>query len=201
MEFLWVRWFGTEPDYRSGSKTAKLPKIGYVPDDDELAFGFLDPEVVIRGCHLVPDFAGGKTDELLRANNSVARPPGVTEDWQNFYVMIFADRDMWMRYWGGGIGHTAPRHASSDDSNVEADDPDSEDEDSAYQKPNDIDPQLEDTVVDNGDDRDEEDGDHDLDDSDDELDGDVDIDDEEIDYGDDLGPDDGDVDAEDCEYE
>ncbi|KAF7372464.1 C2H2-type domain-containing protein [Mycena venus] len=43
MEFLWVRWFGIEPNYRSGFKVARLPKVGFVPEDDPNAFGFLDP--------------------------------------------------------------------------------------------------------------------------------------------------------------
>ncbi|KAJ3925662.1 MAG: hypothetical protein NXY57DRAFT_1051654 [Lentinula lateritia] len=61
MEFLW--------------KFAKLPKVGFVPEDDEFAFGFLDPSQVIRAY------------------------------WVNYYVMIFVDRDMFMRYHGGAIGH------------------------------------------------------------------------------------------------
>ena len=47
MEFLWVRWFGVEPCYKWGFKAARLPKIGFVPDTDNCAFGFLDPSLVI----------------------------------------------------------------------------------------------------------------------------------------------------------
>ncbi|KAF9056750.1 hypothetical protein BDP27DRAFT_1242376 [Rhodocollybia butyracea] len=106
MEFLWVRWLGTEPGYCDGSKTAKLPKVGFVPEDDDFAFGFLDPTQVIRGCHLIPDFCGGKTNTLLQTPGpTAARKPGQDSDWLNFYVMIFVDCDMFMRYHGGGIGH------------------------------------------------------------------------------------------------
>jgi hypothetical protein len=35
---------------------ACLPLVGFVEDSDELAFGFLDPSLVIRRCHLVPGF-------------------------------------------------------------------------------------------------------------------------------------------------
>lgn len=59
MEFLWVRWLGIEPGYRPGSKVARLPKVGFVEDTDEDAFGFLDPDLVIRGSHLIPDFNSG----------------------------------------------------------------------------------------------------------------------------------------------
>jgi len=47
MEILWVHWLGVEPGYRSGRRIAHLPKIGYVPEADKDAFGFLDPFLVI----------------------------------------------------------------------------------------------------------------------------------------------------------
>lgn len=86
VEFLWVRWFGVEPGDRSGFKYCKLPKIGFVPESDRFAFGFLDPSVVIRGCHLIPAFAQGRTGRLLRANSTFARNPGEKKDWINYYV-------------------------------------------------------------------------------------------------------------------
>ena len=47
MELLWVQWLGIEPGYRSGSKAAQLPKVRFIEDTDEDAFGFLDPDLVI----------------------------------------------------------------------------------------------------------------------------------------------------------
>jgi len=47
MEFLWVRWLGAEPGYHSGSRVARLPKVGFVEDADQDAFGFLDPDLII----------------------------------------------------------------------------------------------------------------------------------------------------------
>ncbi|KAA1473807.1 hypothetical protein DENSPDRAFT_780478, partial [Dentipellis sp. KUC8613] len=106
MEFLWVRWYGSDPETRApGSRTARLPKIGFVPEDDPLPFGFIDPSVVIRAAHIVPAFADGRTTGLLREGKSVGRLDGATDDWTNFFVMIFVDRDMYMRHIGGGIGH------------------------------------------------------------------------------------------------
>jgi hypothetical protein len=86
LEFLWVRWFGRAPEHRSGPIFARLPKIGFMEDIDELAFGFLDPSLVIRGCHLIPAFSDGKTIDLLRTIHTVARPPCEMDDWVNFYV-------------------------------------------------------------------------------------------------------------------
>ncbi|KAL1759929.1 hypothetical protein FB107DRAFT_270653 [Schizophyllum commune] len=116
MQFLFVRWYGTEPGYRSGSGLARLPKIGFVEEDEgPYAFGFLDPALVIRTCHLIPAFASGRTSSLLGAGATIARAAGEVDDWLNYYVNIFADRDIFMRHFGGGIGHTerAGTNASS----------------------------------------------------------------------------------------
>jgi hypothetical protein len=93
MEFLWVRWFGSEPNYKHGFDRGLLPKIGFVPSTDDFAFGFLDPACVIRSCHLVPAFAAGRTTTLLPYATSVARRHGVltpmeADDWTNFYVSM-----------------------------------------------------------------------------------------------------------------
>lgn len=86
VEFLWVRWFGMVPGHRYGPKAARLPKIGFVPDTDPLAFGFLDPSLVIRGCHLIPAFNEGRTADLLTASLTAGRPIGEVDDWVSFYV-------------------------------------------------------------------------------------------------------------------
>ncbi|KAJ3749801.1 hypothetical protein EV360DRAFT_97728 [Lentinula raphanica] len=115
MEFLWVRWMGAEPRYRWGRKAARLPKIGFVPESDPYAFGFLDPALVIRACHLIPDFVTGRTSELLSTQQcTAARAVGETDDWGSFYVNIFVDRDMFMWHAGGGVGHA--RFVAADDS-------------------------------------------------------------------------------------
>ena len=87
MPFLWVRWLGVVPGRSFGRKQAKLPKIGFVPDSDDFAFGFLDPSLVLRGCHLMPAFVDGKATDLLATQECTeARPDGSSDDWQNYYV-------------------------------------------------------------------------------------------------------------------
>lgn len=87
MEFLWVRWLGVEPGYQFGRKRARLPKIGFVPEADEFAFGFLDPSIVIRGCHLLPAFVDGRTNMLLSTTvPTEAQREQSTDDWANYYV-------------------------------------------------------------------------------------------------------------------
>ncbi len=87
MHFLWVHWLGDEPGWKSGRRFGRLPKIGFVPDTDDYAFGFLDLSVVIRGVHLLPDFCGGRTTELLQTTApTIARKTEEEEDWVNYYV-------------------------------------------------------------------------------------------------------------------
>lgn len=86
LEVLWVRWLGIDPTFQWGLKEARLPKVGFVPMTDDDAFGFLDPSFVIRGCHLIPAFAEGRSDALLRRGPSLARFEEEVDDWAYFYV-------------------------------------------------------------------------------------------------------------------
>ena len=67
-------------------KAAQLPKVGFVPEEDDMAFGFLDPSLVVRGCHLVPSFSEGQTNRLLSAEVTAAQLPGNVLDWLAYYV-------------------------------------------------------------------------------------------------------------------
>jgi hypothetical protein len=91
MDFLWVRWFGVEPGYRHGFRYARLPKFGFVESTDDYAFTFLDPALVIRGVHMIPAFAEGRTTALLPATKSLARVLNLEDedDWVNFYVNMY----------------------------------------------------------------------------------------------------------------
>ena len=89
MELLWVRWLGVEPKYRWGFRTARLPKVGFVPESDDNAFGFLDPSLIIRGCHLIPCFHDGRTTALMKQGHSIARDPMEEDDQCSFYVNMY----------------------------------------------------------------------------------------------------------------
>ena len=85
MEFLWVRWFGMDTKYRAGWKSRRLHRIGFT---DGNQFGFLDPKEVIRGVHLLPAFAHGRTSAYLAP--SIARQPSEKhEDWVYYYVGVY----------------------------------------------------------------------------------------------------------------
>ena len=88
MDFLWVCWFGMEPDHSHGFHHPHLPKIGFVKSLDYYAFTFLDPTQVVRGVHIIPAFSARCTSDLLPATKTVARilNSDEDEDWVNFYV-------------------------------------------------------------------------------------------------------------------
>ncbi|KIK18469.1 hypothetical protein PISMIDRAFT_35320, partial [Pisolithus microcarpus 441] len=104
IDFLWVRWFARNRNLKTGWAMRRLPCIGFYPQGETEAFGFINPEQVVRAAHLIPAFRFGRTTALL--------PPSIArrkcdndEDWDWYYVNMFVDRDMFMRYRGGGVGH------------------------------------------------------------------------------------------------
>jgi hypothetical protein len=122
-DFLHVRWFQLEggPDPCLGWTTSRLDRLSFPPVAAQDAFGFVDPSLVLRSCHLIPAFSRGKRHDDGVGLSSMAKDG---KDWKSYYVnrcdrfrsmrnglirsktFRFADRDMTMRYhWGLGIGH------------------------------------------------------------------------------------------------
>jgi hypothetical protein len=137
MDVLWIRWFGHDYKHKSRVKHKRMPRIGFVPDDQD-PFAFINPSDVIRAVHLIPGFKYGRTDIYL--GPSVTRIPSADtcrptddedEDWVYYYVDVwamsssthqlaltrlyssFADRDMWVRFCGeAAVGHHTNRHSN-----------------------------------------------------------------------------------------
>ncbi|KAI6112660.1 hypothetical protein F5141DRAFT_1003094, partial [Pisolithus sp. B1] len=112
MNFLFVRWFQRD-NSPAGWAAKRLQRLEFF-DQDNLtdAFGFLDPDCVIRCAHLIPAFAYSTTDEFL--GTSFVREwdkdtKDTDHDWRYYYVNCFVDRDMFMRFRGGAVGHKAMR--------------------------------------------------------------------------------------------
>ncbi|KAG2045982.1 hypothetical protein BDR06DRAFT_852944, partial [Suillus hirtellus] len=105
IEVLYVRWLAPLTGYRSGMNYTRLPKVAFVEEADYDAFGFLDPSQVIRSAHLIPAFASGRGTSSLRSGKSFAHQNDELDNWESYYVGIFADRDMFMCYTHCGIGH------------------------------------------------------------------------------------------------
>lgn len=88
MDFLWVRWFGRDLTHPTGFEARRLHRLGFLPSNTIDAFGFLDPNEVVRGVHLIPAFAYGHTSDLL--GPSIARQPSENdEDWVYYYVSMY----------------------------------------------------------------------------------------------------------------
>lgn len=127
---LWVRWMQRNAVGLTGPNSQNYTQVSYVPwsDTPGSAFDFIDPSHIIRGCHLVPAFALGRTRNLL--DPSVARDPGPEGDWRAYYanrygldsdllgrsrsrcatlLHRFVDRDAFARFSGIGIGCQHPQ--------------------------------------------------------------------------------------------
>ena len=87
MEFLWVRWFSRDMRYQAGWNSRRLHRVKFTDHD---SFGFLNPKEVIRGVHLLPAFAYGRTSAFLAP--SIARQPSEEhEDWNYYYVNMYVN--------------------------------------------------------------------------------------------------------------
>lgn len=111
VDFLHVRWFERVPQHDLHGYDA----LRFVELNDPTAFDFVDPEDILRGCHLLPAFRHGKLDRGVHGDHDL-------EDWKYYHVnrsvirlclvmayigLRYVDRDMLLRYhWGLGVGHT-----------------------------------------------------------------------------------------------
>ena len=90
INFLWVRWFGRQTERPGGFKTRRLNRVGFIGASTPGAFGFLDPELIVRAVHMIPDFHGGRVSHYLPAS-SLMRTARKHEDqdgleWEYYYV-------------------------------------------------------------------------------------------------------------------
>ncbi|RXW15845.1 hypothetical protein EST38_g10003, partial [Candolleomyces aberdarensis] len=97
-EFLWVRWYRVCP-----AADLELDKAELLPLSDPESLGFIDPNEVLRACHMIPCFKNGKRYPDGKGMSEVA---GDGTDWNLYFINRFVDRDMFMRYeWGLAVGH------------------------------------------------------------------------------------------------
>ncbi|PSS34057.1 hypothetical protein PHLCEN_2v1902 [Hermanssonia centrifuga] len=57
LEFLWVRWYHLCKHWKGGFKHQKLHRLEFMDE----AYGFLDPDDVIQGAHIIPAFVHGRS--------------------------------------------------------------------------------------------------------------------------------------------
>jgi hypothetical protein len=83
VEFLWVRWFEYDGNKSVDWTDLNLDSIRFPPMADSEAFGFVDPKNVLRGCHIIPAFSGGKA----RADGiGLSRLARDAQDWSRYRV-------------------------------------------------------------------------------------------------------------------
>ena len=85
IEIIWVRRFRIDTTYSAGFKKKRLHRLQFLPSSDPEAFGFVHPDEIIRGAHLIPAFHYGGTDEYL-SGVSIARNEDEYDDYRYFYV-------------------------------------------------------------------------------------------------------------------
>jgi hypothetical protein len=86
MEFLWIHWFGRDPDHEGGFETCRLHRIGLTDSQEPISYGFLDPHDVIRSVHLIPAFS------LNQANQEADDEDDDTASPDFYYVSMYVIR-------------------------------------------------------------------------------------------------------------
>ncbi|KAI0754052.1 hypothetical protein C8Q80DRAFT_1225985 [Daedaleopsis nitida] len=133
VDVLFVRWFRVDHLVPAGFKAKRLYRVEFTPTgDDDPSFGFVDPSDVVRASHIIPAFAHRHTEELLGpslARNVASQSPEDNMkhlDFRYHYVNFFADRDMFMCYYGGGLGHRGNARSKAVDTALDDEDIDSD---------------------------------------------------------------------------
>ena len=81
IEFLFVRWYECVQSHAWDTRT--LGRVRFLPLANQNAFGFVDPGVVLRACHIIPAFSRGQCNPGGRGISPLA---GDKHDWQEYYV-------------------------------------------------------------------------------------------------------------------
>lgn len=81
LEFLWVRWFEVEEE--GDWSQSKLDRVSFPPMANYSSFGFLDPDDVVRSCHIIPRFSQGQRYSDAVGLSRCARD---SNDWSSYYI-------------------------------------------------------------------------------------------------------------------
>jgi len=82
LNFLWVRWYKVDPG-SSGWTNSTLHSVRFPLMCEDDSFGFVDPDDVLRGCHIIPAFAKGQRKETKRDVSYCAKD---SKDYVAYYV-------------------------------------------------------------------------------------------------------------------
>ncbi len=87
-DFLYIRWFQLDIfDFQDGEcfdwASLRLNRVSFPSMTQSDSFGFVDPSLVLRGCHMIPAFSFGKRHPSGTGFSSMSKDGN---DWKNYYV-------------------------------------------------------------------------------------------------------------------
>ena len=82
VDFLWVRWYHYVEE-GAGWDVSRLDRVCFPPMVDKHAFGFIDPDDVLRGCHIIPQFSRGPRH---LDGTGISHCAHDATDWHFYYV-------------------------------------------------------------------------------------------------------------------
>jgi len=85
VDMLWVRSYEFDNTYRAGWEARRFYRVHFTNSAGGDAFGFLDPQDVLRAAHLLPGFRYGRTQALLPRSLARWKSEG-DEDWACYHV-------------------------------------------------------------------------------------------------------------------
>lgn len=90
MDFLRVRWFEIDEDYDAGFQERRMPRLRFVDYErsEDAAFGFVDPNLVLRAAFIIPAFDLGISMDLLPPSTLARRASDNDEDYAFYYSCL-----------------------------------------------------------------------------------------------------------------
>ncbi|KAI0350553.1 hypothetical protein OH77DRAFT_1488941 [Trametes cingulata] len=109
---LWIRWFEVDTSVPAGFEARRPYRLRFAQLDEE-PFTFIAPSQVLRGVHIIPAFHHGRSDVALPYASVTRGADCANDDYKYYYVGMWSDRDLFMRFLGGGVGHQQHTLAAS----------------------------------------------------------------------------------------
>jgi hypothetical protein len=78
-EFLWVRWYRVCP----ATTDLELDTAELLPLSDPESLGFIDPNDVLRACHMIPSFKSGMRYPDGKGTSTIAKDG---TDWNKYFI-------------------------------------------------------------------------------------------------------------------
>lgn len=85
VDMLWVRFYEFDQTYRAGWEARRYYRIHFMKSASGDAFGFLNPQDVLRAAHILPGFRYNRTQALLPGSLARWKSEG-DEDWTYYHV-------------------------------------------------------------------------------------------------------------------